>query len=180
MTTPSRTVRWGRGREGVAVAVALQLDDVGVIQQAVHGRAGEEGVAEEGVPLLNGPVAGDDGRPALVATSDDLVEVVGLVVAEGAESEVVEDEEVGTGEAEEASVVALVGPGGAEFVEHLVGLDIQGGVSGPAGAVAEGLGQAALADAGWTNEVDDLGALHEAQAARSTGQAPVSSPSSTY
>ena len=58
------------------------------MEEAVHGGAGHQWITEEGRPLLDGPVGGDDRRAVLVVLADDLVEVDRLVVAQRAEAEV--------------------------------------------------------------------------------------------
>ncbi len=71
-----------------------------MVEQAVHGGAGHEWVAKERRPLVDGPIRRDDRRAVLVALSDDLVEVDRLVVAQRAEPEVVDDQQIGADEAE--------------------------------------------------------------------------------
>ncbi len=80
-----------------------------MVKKSVHRGAGEEVVAEQGMPLLESTVGGQDHRAALVAPLDDLVEVDGLIMLERTQSEVVDDEQVGAGEAQQTSLVALVG-----------------------------------------------------------------------
>jgi len=53
-----------------------------------------------------------------VALTDDLVEVDGLVAGECSEAEVVDDEEVRRGEAEQAAIEAAVGAGGAKCLSR--------------------------------------------------------------
>ena len=45
-------------------------DDVGVVQQTIHGGRRDEVVEEERVPLFEGAVGGDDHRAPLVALPD--------------------------------------------------------------------------------------------------------------
>ena len=49
------------GLLGVAVGVALQAEDVGVVKQAVHGCAGQQGVGKQPRQLVHIPIARDDG-----------------------------------------------------------------------------------------------------------------------
>ena len=61
------------------VAVALDLDDMAVMEQAVQHRSGEHAVPGEGlIPGAEAEVRGHDGRALLVAGGDDLEEQVGL------------------------------------------------------------------------------------------------------
>jgi hypothetical protein len=106
-------VEEGRGLTGAlsgAVAVAFHDDLVGVAGEAVECAPGEDGIIEEGDPLVDGAVGGDDGGGSTVALDDDLAEVAGLPGVEPAESEVVDDEQVGIEEAPDP--VAIEGDGG--------------------------------------------------------------------
>lgn len=95
-----------RAARGVAVAVAVEDEDVRVVEEPVHRGAGEDWVAEERTELADVALGGDDGGAALVAAADDLVEVEGLFAAEWPEAEVVDDEEVGSGEAKQPPLEA--------------------------------------------------------------------------
>lgn len=66
-----------------------------VVEQSVHGCAREQGVTEEVTELAVAPVRGDHSRASLVADTDDLVEVHGLVALQWTQSEVINDEQVG-------------------------------------------------------------------------------------
>ena len=82
---------------------------------------GEQGVAHHGQPFGRFPVRGDDGAGSLVSFHDELVEVVGLGRVERFEREVVEDQQVDTGQPAEFDVEGVVQPGGPESGEQLVG-----------------------------------------------------------
>jgi len=60
-----------------------------VVQQAVHGRAGHQRVAEHRRPFLNGPVGGDHECSPLVPETDDLIEVFRFILPQGAKSQIV-------------------------------------------------------------------------------------------
>ncbi|QDE71504.1 hypothetical protein BHS05_33325 [Myxococcus xanthus] len=139
---------------------------MGVVEEPVHGGAGHEWVAKEGRPLFDGAVGGDDGAAALVALADHLVEVHRLVLSQAAQAEVIDDEQVGRGEAQEALVVAAFAACGAQLHEHFVGADVEGAEARAAGAVAEGLGQVGLADAGGADDEDVVVALQEGAGAQ--------------
>src|SRR5258706_93451 len=68
LTRIRRTGRASRHGWASALPVALPPDDQGVavVGQAVEGSAGEQAVAERVGPLVEGAVAGDDERFALV------------------------------------------------------------------------------------------------------------------
>jgi hypothetical protein len=62
-----------RRRSGgwVSEGVTDESQGVGSVQQAVHGRARQQGVAEEPVQLVRVAVAGDDGGASFVPEPDD-------------------------------------------------------------------------------------------------------------
>jgi hypothetical protein len=91
------------------------------VQQAVHGRARQQRIAEELMELVGVAVRGDDGRATFVSEPDDLVEVDRLVAFEWSESEVVDDEQVHLGESHEPLVVRVVGAARLHLLQHILG-----------------------------------------------------------
>ena len=67
--------------------------------QTVEGTLGQDGIVEEGDPLLDGPVGGDDGGASAVPLNDDLVEVAGLLGIKAAEAKVEAAEKTMAGDA---------------------------------------------------------------------------------
>ena len=59
-----------------AVALALDGDDVAVVQQAVQDGGGQHGVPEHLAPIAHGLVAGQDHAPPLVAAVHELEQQV--------------------------------------------------------------------------------------------------------
>ena len=142
----------GVGAFSGAVSFSFYDDLVRVVGEAVEGALGEDRVGEERDPLLDVPVAGDDGRGPAVALDDDLVEVRGLPLVESADAEVVDDEEVRGDEAPHDLVGGVVGTGLVDGLEHDVGADRQDVFPRPAGGVAEGIGEHGLPDADGSHE----------------------------
>ena len=89
--------------------------------EAIEGALGEDGIVEESDPLVDGAVAGDDGRGASVAFEDYLVEVTRLLGGKTPQSEVIEDEEVGSEEATERLLSGVIGAGLVKRLEQVVG-----------------------------------------------------------
>ncbi len=58
-------------------AVAVELEDVNVVSKAIEQRAGQALGGEDAGPLVEGQVAGDDNRAALVALAEDLEQQLG-------------------------------------------------------------------------------------------------------
>jgi len=58
-------------------AVAVHLEDVNVVGKAIEQRASKALGGEHAGPLVEGQVAGDDNRAALVALAEDLEQQLG-------------------------------------------------------------------------------------------------------
>ena len=58
-------------------AVAVELEDVNVVSKAIEQRASGALGGEHAGPLVEGQVAGDDNRAALVALAEDLEQQLG-------------------------------------------------------------------------------------------------------
>ena len=97
---------------------SLEFERVGAVHEAVEDRVGEGRVAEVVVPFLDRQLAGDDGGAPAVAVLDDLEQVAAVLGAQRCEAPVVEDQDVGLGEAGEQLGVAPVGAADVEFVEQ--------------------------------------------------------------
>src|SRR6202011_443327 len=86
------------GFAGSPHALPVEIDPVGVMDQAVEDGVGVGGVTDQRVPLIDGKLAGDDGGMAAVAVLEDLQEVVASRGIERFEAPVVEDEQIDTTE----------------------------------------------------------------------------------
>src|ERR1700733_15359980 len=82
------------GCTGSPQALSVEVNPVGVMDQAVEDSVGVGGVANQCVPLIDGELAGDDGGAVAVAVLKDLQEVVAGRGVERLEAPVVEDEEI--------------------------------------------------------------------------------------
>ena len=61
----------------LAIAAAANGQRVGVMGETVQGRTGQQVVAKDLGPFLEGAIAGEDDRGPFVAFADDLVQVLG-------------------------------------------------------------------------------------------------------
>jgi len=93
-----------------------------VVDDAVDDRGGEFVVGEDRPPFAELDVRGEDDAATFVAAGDDLVEETGPVDVEGHVAELVEDDQVGTGEVPEQAVEGAVAFGLAELEHELRGL----------------------------------------------------------
>lgn len=146
-----------------AVAGAFDHELVSSVRQAVEGTVGEDGVGEEPDPLRDVAVAREDEAGAAVALDDQRIEVLGLLLIEAVEAEVIDQEQVRGEVAAEGDFEAVVGAGLAEFAEEVVGAAEEDRVAGAGGSSAEGLCEECLADAHWPDEEGVLLALEEVQ-----------------
>ena len=80
------------------IAGAFEDDGVAVVEQAVEDGGGNGGVAvEDGGPLFEGFVGGQDDGTAFVAGADDLEEEIGSALVDGEVADFVEDKQRGGG-----------------------------------------------------------------------------------
>src|SRR3954453_16560007 len=152
--TPSWSCVFGGGRGAAevsvfeSVAVALEGDDLGVVDQAVDHGGGDDLVAEDLAPAAEGLVAGHDQAGPLVAAADQLEEQVCGLGFERHVADLVDDQQrIATQAAElvlqPAGVMGLGQPG-----DPLGGGGELDPVAGLAGADGQPGGQVRLAGAG--------------------------------
>ena len=78
----------------LAHGIASKLYFIGVVEQPIAYGIGQGGVADIGMPVSDGTLAGDDGGPRLVAVFHNLQQVPALPVCGRGEQEVIDDEEL--------------------------------------------------------------------------------------
>ena len=150
---------------GEARSVAGSVDDelMSAVGEAVESGVGEDGIGKEADPLRDVAVGGDDERGAAVALDDERVEVLGLLLVEAVETEVIDYQEVQVQVTPEGGLEAVVGAGLAELAQEVVGPAEENTVVSTSGGSSECLGQEGLADTDGTNEEDMLLVLDERQ-----------------
>lgn len=107
------------------------------MDQAVEDGVGVGGVADQRVPLIDGKLAGDDGRATTVAVLEDLQEVVTGGGVERLEAPVVENDQIDAAERSQQTGVAAVAAREGEFTEQPRHALIQHRAIIAAGLVAE-------------------------------------------
>jgi hypothetical protein len=60
------------------------------MEQAVQDAVGDRGLADDGMPVFDRALAGDDGGSFLIAVLDDFQQVVALRIVEGSQKQVIE------------------------------------------------------------------------------------------
>ena len=119
---------------------------------------------EDGAPLLEGQVRGDDDRALLVAAADDVEEQIGGASVAGDVAEFVENQQVRCDVSLETTRGRWEGLLSEQVGECGVERGESDGVALLEGAQAEVLGERALADAGRSAQQDVLGVLDEVEA----------------
>ena len=145
-----------------AVAGPLDLDDDGVVQEAIEERGSDDGIAEDLAPFGEAAVRREDHRAFLIAGIDQLEEQVGAAAGDGQVADLVDDQQRSAGV--EADLVAeptlALGLG-----QRLDQLGQARPVDRPPGLYrgdTEGGRDVGFAGAWRTEEVHDLGAPDEA------------------
>ena len=111
---------------------------MGVVNEAVEDGVGISRVADEGVPFVDGDLAGENGRATPIAFLEDLVEVTTGPGVERFEAPIVEDQELDTGETAQDAGIAAVTAGEREFGEELGNPLIENRAVVAAGLVTQG------------------------------------------
>jgi len=140
------------------VRSTLDADEEALVDQAVCDGGSRGGILKELAPLFEGQVGGDDGRAALVATIEDLVQQVGAASVEAEVAELVEQDQVIGAPGAQPAVKCVLGLGGHEVVDDVGGRGETDTIAAQAGELADGIGKMRFADARRTDK-DDVGAL---------------------
>lgn len=146
-----------------SIALPLHHDLVGVVRESIDSALSKDRVVKEGDPLIDGSVAGEDGRGTPVALEDDFVEVAGLTGVEAAKREVIDDKDVGGKQATQYLLGGVVGAGVVEELEEMIGAQKEHVVAGATCGMAEGGGQKSLSHSDGSEEYHILLTFHEAQ-----------------
>ncbi|SER23345.1 hypothetical protein SAMN05518866_10734 [Sphingobium sp. YR768] len=76
-----------------AITRAIDLDDDGVMQQAVEQRGGDDGAAEDFTPFGKASVRGEDHRPFFIARIDQLEEQIATTGYDREVTDLVDDQQ---------------------------------------------------------------------------------------
>jgi len=90
-----------------SVALSLQSDDLGVVQEAIKDSTGGRGVSEHLAPVLQGPIGSQDDRPFFVTACEDLEQVLCRCGRQALHSQVLQHQEVYFAELSVGSVMAV-------------------------------------------------------------------------
>ena len=136
----------GRATTAVAKAIAwaLHLDDLGVVEKAVQNGGGGRDIVQEFSPFLDRAVGSHEGGAVLVTAHNDLQKHLPGFGRQHLESHIIDEQQIGLEVASQASIQlgwGLIGLELAHQVEDGAVKDLEPGFDG---VVADGLGQVAL------------------------------------
>ena len=141
------------------VALAIHLEDVDVVGEAVEESAGEALGAEHLGPFVEGQIGGDQGRAPLVALAEHLEQQLGAGLRQRHEAEFVDDQKLVGGELLLEPQQLLVIAGLDELVDQCGGGDEADREALLAGRQAETEGDVGLAGAAVAERDEVLAAL---------------------
>ena len=141
------------------VALAIHLEDVDVVGEAVEESAGEALGAEHLGPFVEGQIGGDQGRAPLVALAEHLEQQLGAGLRQRHEAEFVDDQKLAGGELLLEPQQLLVIAGLDELVDQCGGGDEADREALLAGRQAETEGDVGLAGAAVAERDEVLAAL---------------------
>src|SRR5438552_3424240 len=118
-----------------------------MVEEPIEERGDGRGIAEELAPVVDGAVRGEQRARALVATHDELEEVLGGGGREFPHAEVVDDEQRDAGELVHAVAARAVDAGLGELIEERVGLEVEDPTALLDGGLADCLCEMTLAGA---------------------------------
>lgn len=119
---------------------AFALDDYGIrmMEEAVEDGGGEGGVViEDGRPVFEGFIGGEDDGTAFITLADDLEEEVCAVLVNGKVSDLVQDQGGGREIFFEFWFEAMSGLRSQEGIDQVHGAGEKGGVTGQACGIAQ-------------------------------------------
>ncbi len=110
------------------------------------------GLGNQLVPVLDGELAGHNRRAASMAVVDDLQEIAGLILGDGGEPPVVEDQQIDARQALQQTRVTSVAARERKRIEQPGHAMIEHGAIVPARLVAEGAGEPTLSKSGFPDD----------------------------
>jgi hypothetical protein len=103
--------RHGQGGVGFAPGSPLEIEPVGVVDEAIQNGVSDGWVGEAGMPLCDRHLSNDQGGGSAIAIIHDFEQVLGLAAGEGIAQPVIEDQELHSGERVEEFGIGAVSVG---------------------------------------------------------------------
>lgn len=127
-----------------SIASAFDLDDFGVVEEAVQNGGGRWNVVEQLAPFLDGPIGGHEGGAGFVTAHDDLQEHFSGFGRQDFEPHVIDEQQIGFEIAGQGAIQLGRGLIGLKFPNHVEDRPVENLEAGFNGMVADGLSQVAL------------------------------------
>ncbi len=118
-----------------------------MMSEAIEGGAGQQVVAKDLGPLLEGAIAGDDQGAGLVPVGNDVVQILSGLRGQGLQAKVIKNEQVHGQEFGQEAAVSTAGPGGVQIGEETLGAPGEDFQLPFQGFDGQGVGEMTFADA---------------------------------
>src|SRR4249920_3273763 len=129
-------------------AFALEGEPMGVVHEPIENGVGDGRICDCLVPVIDRQLAGHNGRAAVVPILDDLKDVATLLLGEGGEAPIVEDQQLDACQALEEPGMTPVAACKCQGIEQPWHAMIEDGAVVAAGLVAECTGKPTFAGSG--------------------------------
>ena len=120
---------------------------MGIVAEPVQQRVGLNGIGKQGHPFLDAAIAGQHQRPLLIAFVDNVIQIIGLLIGQGLEPKVVDDQKIGAAVVFHQPIAGQIGVSGLKRPEQTGRLDITDLKAAADRLVSQGQGDVGLADA---------------------------------
>jgi hypothetical protein len=125
---------------GLSDRFSFQFDFVSVVEQAVQDAVSDGGLPDDGMPVFDRALAGDDGGIFLITVLDYFEQVVALRSIKRSEEEIIEEEQLDFSQAGEHFEMVAVGFGLEQHLERTRSPQIKDGMALARGEVAKRTG----------------------------------------
>lgn len=123
------------------------------MDEPIEAGVSQRGIAQVGMPVVHGELAGHQGGAPGVAVVEEFQEIAPLVGGERGQAPVVEDEEIGFGEGGEQLGEPAVAVGQSEVFQEARQAVVGGGAAKATGRLGQGATDPGFADAGQDNDI---------------------------
>jgi hypothetical protein len=130
----------------LAQGLAVHLDAVSIVHQAVQNAVGQRGIANLFVPLGDGQLAGQNGRARLIAVFADFQEVAPLAFPERSMRPIIHDQHICAGQSSQLGSQAPIGAGQGQVAKPFGGADEESAAAISASLLGQRAGQPAFPD----------------------------------
>ena len=128
-----------------------------MVQQAIQDGIGDGGFTDDGMPVFDRALAGDDGGIFLIAVLDDFEQIITLRIIEWSQKQIIEDKQLDLGQAGEHFEMGAVGFSLKQHFEQTRSAQIEHGVTLAGSEVAQRTGKITFADAGGAGQEHGVG-----------------------